>query len=75
MFSGKGVVSWSAALGAAPAMAGWLDGGAAPGVASGAALEMAWAAAVKVAGFGALPSRCETVISARVVVARALQAL
>jgi hypothetical protein len=56
-FLNKGCACWATAVGAAPAMASWLDGGAAPGVVAGTGLEMCWAAATTVSGFGALPSR------------------
>ncbi len=48
---------WAAALGSKPAMACWRDARAGPGVLAGVGLEMGWAAAATVAGFGALPAR------------------
>ncbi len=39
-------------------MACWRDASAGPGALAGLGLEMGWAAAATVSGFGALPARC-----------------
>ena len=55
--TGKGCTRWAAMLGSRPAVACWRDASAGPGALAGMGLEMSWAAAVTVAGFGALPAR------------------